>query len=98
MERARVSPPPSRWSHVSRQRRPGRRMKYARRPFLRGVIAFGGASLLLTRNDAAYEKKPTRIILLGTKGGPTLSTRTNRSNPATLIVINDVPYLIDCGY
>ena len=73
-------------------------MRYARRQFLHEVIAFGGASLLLTRNAHAQAKKLTRIILLGTKGGPTLTTRTNRSNPATLIVINDVPYLVDCGY
>jgi ribonuclease BN (tRNA processing enzyme) len=43
------------------------------------------------------DKKPTRIILLGTKGGPNLGN-TGRSNSATLILINDVPYLIDCGY
>ena len=38
----------------------------------------------------------TRIILLGTKGGPSLGKL--RSNPATLLVINEIPYLIDCGY
>ena len=37
------------------------------------------------------------MILLGTKGGPTL-TASGRSNPSTLILINDVPYVIDCGY
>jgi ribonuclease BN (tRNA processing enzyme) len=44
------------------------------------------------------DTKPTRIILLGTKGGPSLAVRTNRSNPATLILIDGVPYVIDCGY
>lgn len=41
--------------------------------------------------------KPTRLILLGTKGGPPLA-RSGRSNTATLILVNDVAYLVDCGY
>ncbi|HEX6044010.1 MAG TPA: MBL fold metallo-hydrolase [Pyrinomonadaceae bacterium] len=45
----------------------------------------------------SQQKKPTRVVLLGTKGGPSVG-RSGRSNPSTLIVINDVPYLIDCGY
>jgi ribonuclease BN (tRNA processing enzyme) len=36
-----------------------------------------------------------RVILLGTKGGPTLASR---SNPATLLLVNDIPYVVDCGY
>src|SRR5438874_13333460 len=68
-----------------------------RRQFL--ITASTAASYsLLSRTVSAQAKNRTRIILLGTKGGPTLTTRTARSNPATLIVINDVPYLIDCGY
>lgn len=68
-----------------------------RRQFL---IATGtaAAASLLSRAISAQEKKQTRLILLGTKGGPTLTTRTSRTNPATLIIVNDVPYLIDCGY
>jgi len=42
-------------------------------------------------------KKSTRLVLLGTKGGPRVG-EAGRSNPATLIMINDVPYLVDCGY
>ncbi len=37
----------------------------------------------------------TRLILLGTKGGPRVSGA--RSNPANLLVINGIPYVIDCG-
>jgi ribonuclease BN (tRNA processing enzyme) len=37
------------------------------------------------------------VVLLGTKGGPRLG-ESGRSNPSTLIMINDVPYLVDCGY
>ncbi len=68
-----------------------------RRQFLIGTTTTA-AHLTLSRITLGQEKKPTRLILLGTKGGPTLTTQTNRNNPATLILINDVPYLIDCGY
>ena len=68
-----------------------------RRQFLI-VTTTATAGSLLSRIAPAQEKKPTRIILLGTKGGPTLTTRTARANPSTLLLINDVPYLIDCGY
>ncbi len=38
----------------------------------------------------------TRLILLGTAGGP----RPNkvRSSPAQVILVNSVPYVVDCGY
>src|SRR5438876_1192177 len=68
-----------------------------RRQFLIATTTAASCSLL-SRTVSAQDKKRTRIILLGTKGGPTLTTRTSRTNPSTLIVINDVPYLIDCGY
>jgi ribonuclease BN (tRNA processing enzyme) len=65
-------------------------------PTSKKILVPGGANFL-SRLSVSQEKK-TRIILLGTKGGPTLSSRSGRSSPATLILINDVPYLIDCGY
>jgi ribonuclease BN (tRNA processing enzyme) len=46
--------------------------------------------------DGATAPSSTRIILLGTKGGPTLGTV--RNNAATVILINGVPYLVDCGH
>ena len=46
---------------------------------------------------ALGQKKSTRVVLLGTKGGPRVG-EAGRSNPSTLIMINDVPYLVDCGY
>ena len=67
-----------------------------RRQFLIGTTA-AATSLILPRLGFAQQNH-ARIILLGTKGGPTLTTKTGRANPATLILINDVPYLIDCGY
>jgi hypothetical protein len=38
----------------------------------------------------------TRLILLGTGGGPRL-TKGGRSTSATLIVVKGVPYVVDCG-
>jgi ribonuclease BN (tRNA processing enzyme) len=38
-----------------------------------------------------------RLILLGTKGGPP-PANFGRSNPSTVILINDAAYVIDCGY
>jgi len=49
------------------------------------------------RHVVLGQKKSTRVVLLGTKGGPRVG-EAGRSNPSTLILINDVPYLVDCGY
>ncbi len=38
----------------------------------------------------------TRVVLLGTAGGPAL--RPGRSSPASAIVVDGVPYVVDCGY
>ncbi len=38
----------------------------------------------------------TQIVLLGTKGGPWVDGI--RNNPATVLKIGGVPYVIDCGY
>jgi len=42
-------------------------------------------------------KKGSRLILLGTKGGPRVGAE-GRANPSNLLLINGVPYVIDCGY
>lgn len=71
-------------------------MKSDRRQFL--SITTGSLLLnLLPKPANARQNKRTRVILLGTKGGPTI-TASGRSNPSTLILIDDVPYVIDCGY
>jgi len=69
----------------------------SRRQFLLGVSTLSVCALLKPGGALAQQAR-TRIILLGTKGGPTLATRTGRSNASTLLLINDVPYLVDCGY
>ena len=52
---------------------------------------------LFSRSAFGETKQSTRIVLLGTKGGPRVG-EAGRSNPATLLLIDDVPYLVDCGY
>jgi ribonuclease BN (tRNA processing enzyme) len=67
-------------------------MKPNRREFVIAAASFA----VFSRSALSQQKKPTRIILLGTKGGPRVAE--DRSNAATLILINDVPYVVDCGY
>lgn len=68
-----------------------------RREFLTLATTFMVSQTLLNRKAFGQDRKPTRIVLLGTKGGPRVG-EAGRSNPATLLLINDVPYLLDCGY
>lgn len=68
-----------------------------RREFLTLATGFMVSQTLLTHSAFSQANKSTRILLLGTKGGPRVG-EAGRSNPATLLLINDVPYLIDCGY
>src|SRR5437660_4556925 len=67
-----------------------------RRNFL-ALTASASLFTLLPRLASNQEKSRTRIILLGTKGGPSVG-EAGRSNPSTLILINDIPYVVDCGY
>ncbi len=45
---------------------------------------------------AASRSSRTRVVLLGTAGGPAL--RPGRSSPAAAVVVDGVPYVVDCGY
>jgi ribonuclease BN (tRNA processing enzyme) len=45
---------------------------------------------------AAGKAKGTRWIILGSKGGPRVTT--GRSNPANALLVDGVPYVVDCGY
>lgn len=58
------------------------------------------AALSTTAASAQGQLEPpagrTRVILLGTAGGPAL--RPGRSSPAAAVVVDDVVYLMDCGY
>ena len=72
-------------------------MNFNRRQFISGSAALAGSLAFRLRADAGQENKRTRIVLLGTKGGPRVG-EAGRSNPSTLVLINDVPYVVDCGY
>ncbi|HEY2847555.1 MAG TPA: MBL fold metallo-hydrolase [Pyrinomonadaceae bacterium] len=71
-------------------------MTTSRRQFLAGSIVALAAASFLPRGAVA-QKTSTRIILLGTKGGPTVGT-SGRSNTSTLLLINNEAYVVDCGY
>ena len=59
-------------------------------------LALGSAAVLAAPNVRAQDAKPrTRIVFLGTKGGPRVGI--GASNPANLVVVNDTPFVIDCG-
>lgn len=70
-------------------------MLYDRRQFIRSTAGFAIASKIAQLNFASEKK--TKIILLGTKGGPRV-LKNGSKNPSVLILINEVPYIIDCGY
>ena len=59
-------------------------------------LALGSAAVLAAPAVLAQTAKPrTRIVLLGTKGGPRVGV--GPSNPANLVVVNGTPFVIDCG-
>ncbi len=59
-------------------------------------LSLGGAAAFTAPKVFAQMKKSrTRVVLLGTKGGPRIGL--NASNPANLVMVNDVPFVIDCG-
>jgi ribonuclease BN (tRNA processing enzyme) len=71
-------------------------MEGDRRQFLIRVASLAMSGAAAPFLAFAGEDKRTRLILLGTKGGPALGT--HRKNISTLLLINDTPYLVDCGY
>ncbi|MBN9546927.1 MAG: MBL fold metallo-hydrolase [Alphaproteobacteria bacterium] len=57
-----------------------------------------GAALLASRPALAADAQPenrSRLILLGTGGGPT--PKPNRAAPSQVIIVNGDAYVIDCG-
>jgi ribonuclease BN (tRNA processing enzyme) len=65
----------------------------ARRRFLRTAATVVG-SLALAQTVAGQNSK-SRLILLGTGGGP--RPRKTNSAAAQVIVVNDAAYVVDCG-
>jgi ribonuclease BN (tRNA processing enzyme) len=64
-----------------------------RRAFLAGAAALAGVAWL--PKNAGGQQAKTRLILLGTGGGP--RPRTVSSAAAQVIVVNDQAYVVDCG-
>lgn len=57
---------------------------------------FAGATAAQPSTSAGAADRGTKIVLLGTKGGPRVGGE--RSNPASLLLVDGVPYVVDCGY
>lgn len=73
-----------------------------RREFLGGAAGLVAAMSILAACTSSSPVAPapsatpkSRLILLGTGGGPT--PKPNRSAPAQVIVVNGASYVIDCG-
>ena len=64
-----------------------------RRSFLVTSAALGSVSWL--RREGWSRAPETRLILLGTGGGP--RPRTASSSPAQVVVANNSAYVVDCG-
>jgi ribonuclease BN (tRNA processing enzyme) len=59
-------------------------------------LALTGAAALAAPALLAQRDKPrTRIVFLGTKGGPRVGL--GPSNPANLVMVNGTPFVVDCG-
>ncbi len=60
------------------------------------LLALGGAAALASPARSQSAAKPrTRVVFLGTKGGPRVTA--GASNPANLLLVNETPFVIDCG-
>jgi ribonuclease BN (tRNA processing enzyme) len=68
----------------------------SRRRFLAGAAS--SLALPFLPAFAQGDAKGTRLVLLGTKGGPRVSPAQLPKNPSNLILVNGVPYVVDCGY
>ena len=64
-----------------------------RRSFVRAAATVGGVALLPA--GARSQARTTRLILLGTGGGP--RPRRSSSAPAQVIVVGEDAYVVDCG-
>lgn len=69
------------------------RIDIDRRRMLAGLLGAAGAALW--PRPLTGQRPATRLILLGTGGGP--RPKKTMSAPAQAIVIGDVAYLVDCG-
>ena len=62
-----------------------------------GALGLGTAGNALAQAvKASAEHKGTQLVLLGTKGGPRVGGE--RSNPASVLLIDGEPFVVDCAY
>ena len=66
---------------------------FNRRDLLVGVA--GAATAALWPRPVFTQRAKTKLILLGTGGGP--RPRQISSQPAQVILVNGTPYVVDCG-
>ena len=59
------------------------------------ALTYFSAPVASQQQRIALHANDTELLMLGTAGGPPL--RKNRSEPATLLIVDGRPYLIDCG-
>lgn len=59
------------------------------------VLTLFSVPVAAQQHTAAFRANDTELLMLGTAGGPPL--RKDRSEPATLLIVDGRPYLIDCG-
>jgi len=72
-------------------------MGMGRRTLLQQVAGSALLGCLLPGCSLAQPASPaSRLILLGTQGGPNFNLE--RGETASLVVVGNTPYLIDCGY
>ena len=74
-------------------------MKMDRRGLMRLSLLSAAAGAWPFAVDAAGSAEAaqrTRWTILGSKGGPRVTT--GRSNPANVLLVDGVPYVVDCGY
>ena len=66
----------------------------SRRVLLAGLCSVGAATAAQAQAPAAVT--PSKLMLLGTGGGPVLAAA--RGMASNLILVGEIAYLIDCGY
>jgi ribonuclease BN (tRNA processing enzyme) len=82
-------------------------VKLSRRSAIRGVIGLAGGAAISRfvpaglSVDAQAPQAPspvagTRLVLLGTQGGPNFNA--TRGETASVVIADGQPYLVDCGY
>jgi len=73
-----------------------RQERVERRRLLQMLAGLGVVTSLHHIPSSKAQSSGTRIILLGTQGGPNFNL--DRGETATVLLVGERPYLVDCGY